>query len=244
MPSPTPARSAGRVSRLWDGAGGALAQDDDALIAAAAALRAGKIVAVKGLGGFHLFADARDDAAVRRLRARKRREAKPFAVMVPDHCRRARLLAWWTETRKRCSPARRGRSSLLRRTGGPIAPSVAPDNARLGVLLPYTPLHHLLMRDLGFPVVATSGNLSDEPIVTDEQDALVRLAGIADLFLVHDRPILRPVDDSVAQIVCGRPQLLRRARGYAPAPIPVEGGPGACATASWPSAAISRRRWR
>jgi hydrogenase maturation protein HypF len=112
---------------------------------------------------------------------------------------------------------------LLRRRPGSVAASVAPDNPRLGVMLPYAPLHHLLLRELGFAIVATSGNLSDEPIATDEAEALVRLKGIADLFLVHDRPIVRPIDDSVVRIVCGREQILRRARGYAPAPIRVDG---------------------
>jgi hydrogenase maturation protein HypF len=108
---------------------------------------------------------------------------------------------------------------LLRRIGGPVASAVAPGSPRLGALLPYSPLHHLLMAALGFPLVATSGNISDEPIVTDEDRALERLAGFADAFLIHDRPILRPVDDSVAQVVCGASQLLRRARGYAPAQV-------------------------
>jgi hydrogenase maturation protein HypF len=102
---------------------------------------------------------------------------------------------------------------------------VAPDNPRLGIMLPYSPLHHLLMDELGFPVVATSGNRGDEPIVTDPRKALDRLRGIADLFLVHDRPIARPVDDSVVQVVCGAPQLLRRARGFAPAPVATGGIP-------------------
>ena len=207
---------------LWSASAAMLCHDDDALMAAAAALRAGSIVAVKGIGGFHLIVDARDEAAVRRLRARKRREEKPFAVMFPSlagieaTCRvgpaAAALLT---------APARP--IVLLRRTGGLIAKAVAPGNPWIGALLPYTPLHHLLLSDLGFPVVATSGNTSDQPIVTDEEEALDRLAGIADLFLVHDRPIVRPVDDSVARIICGRVLLLRRGRGYAPAPIALQG---------------------
>lgn len=203
---------------LWDPSGATLCQDDDALTAAAAALRAGSIVAVKGIGGFHLLVDARDDAAVNRLRARKRREEKPFAVMFPslaDVAASCRVRP--SEGALLAAPARP--IVLLRRIGGPIATSVAPANPWLGALLPYTPLHHLLMRELGFPVVATSGNVTDEPIVFRETEALDRLGGIADLFLVHDRPIVRPVDDSVARVVCGRELLLRRARGYAPAPI-------------------------
>ena len=207
---------------LWDASAAVVERDDEALFAAAAAVRDGGIVAVKGIGGFHLIVDARDETAVRRLRVAKRREEKPFAVMFPS------MADVWASCRLDAAaealltgPERP--IVLLRRSGGPVAPSVAPDNARLGALLPYAPLHHLLMRELGFPIVATSGNVSDEPIVIDETEALHRLAGIADLFLVHDRPIIRPVDDSVAQIVCGQPQLLRRSRGYAPAPIAVDG---------------------
>lgn len=207
---------------LWDAAGAALANDDAALLGAATAIREGKIVAVKGVGGFHLMADAHNDDAVRRLRARKRREEKPFAVMFPTLADIRASCRMDAAAEALLTGAARP-IVLLPRAGGPVAPAVAPDNARLGVLLPYAPLHHILMRELGFPVVATSGNPSDEPIVTDETDAVRRLAGIADIFLVHDRPIVRPVDDSVAQIVCGRPQLLRRARGYAPSPVGVSG---------------------
>lgn len=203
---------------LWDAGGGVLARDNDALLAAADALRAGWTVAVKGLGGFHLFVDARNEAAVRRLRVAKRREEKPFAVMFPTlSAVRASCCLVPEEKALLVGPARP--IVLLRRADGVVAPSVAPENSRLGALLPYTPLHHLLVRELGFPVVATSGNVTDEPIVTDERDAPSRLASIADQFLVHDRPIVRPVDDSVAHLVCDKPQLLRRARGYAPAPI-------------------------
>ncbi len=112
---------------------------------------------------------------------------------------------------------------LLRRAGGAVARAVAPRHPLLGALLPYAPLHHLLLRELGFPVVATSGNVSDEPLVTDESEVIARLGPIADLFLVHDRPIVRPVDDSVVRVVCDRELVLRRARGYAPAPIACRG---------------------
>jgi len=209
---------------LRNSCGTLLARDDEALLAAATAVRDGKILALKGLGGFHLIVDARNELAVCRLRQRKHREEKPFAVMFPtvadvrDSCR-------LDAAAEALLTAKERPIVLLRRIGDGIAPSVAPDNPRLGALLPYTPLHHLLMRELGFAVVATSGNVSDEPIVIDEDDALGRLGGIADLFLTHDRPIVRPLDDSVGQIVCGRPQLLRRARGYAPAPV----GGGGCA---------------
>lgn len=209
---------------LWNGAGEVVAREHEALIAAAAALREGRIIAVKGIGGFHLFVDARDEATVHRLRQRKRREERPFAVMFPTPAAiRASCASSAVEEELLVSPARP--IVLTRRKGGAIASAVAPRNPWLGALLPYTPLHHLLMRALGFPVVATSGNVTDEPIVTDEGEALERLGGIADLFLVHDRPIVRPVDDSVVRVVCGRELVLRRARGYAPAPIAVPGLP-------------------
>jgi hydrogenase maturation protein HypF len=209
---------------LWDPRGSTLARDHDALLAAAAALRDGAIVALKGIGGFHLLADARTEATVQLLRRRKRRPEKPFAVMFPS----------LAEISERCciSPAEKTLLTsfarpivLLRRTGELLAEAVAPGNPWLGVLLPYAPVHHLLMQELGFPIVATSGNIADEPIVTDETEALQRLAAIADFFLVHDRPIVRPLDDSVARVVCGRELVLRRARGYAPAPITADGMP-------------------
>jgi len=206
---------------LWDAAGRAVARRDEALLETAAAIRAGKIAAVKGLGGFHLIADARNDDAVARLRARKRREEKPLALMFPDIAA-VRRACEVSELEERLLRAPEAPIVLLERREvagiDPVAPSVAPGNPCLGVMLPYTPLHHLLMRELGFPVVATSGNLSDEPICIDEHEALERLRSIADLYLVHDRPIVRHVDDSVVRVVLGRELMLRRARGYAPLP--------------------------
>jgi hydrogenase maturation protein HypF len=197
--------------------------DTDAIRRTAEALRAGLIVAVKGLGGFHLMVDARNGLAVARLRERKPRRDKPFAVMARD----------LEQAREICKVSQEAATLLLspeapilllpRRMepGASLANEIAPGNPNLGVMVPYTPLHHLLLREFGYPVVATSGNLSDEPICTDEDEGLQRLAGIADLFLVHDRPIARHVDDSVAWIVRGEPRLLRRARGYAPLPVPL-----------------------
>jgi hydrogenase maturation protein HypF len=203
---------------LWDARGGAQASDHAAIVHAAKILRAGGIVAVKGLGGFHLLVDARAEAAVGELRRRKRREAKPLAVMV-DGLAEARRYARVSPLEAALLLSPEAPIVLVRRAGGEIAPAVAPGNPDLGLLLPYTPLHHLLMREVGFPVVATSGNVSDEPLCTDEGEVVARLGGIADAFLVHDRPIARPVDDSVVRIVAGRPMLLRRARGYAPLPV-------------------------
>jgi hydrogenase maturation protein HypF len=192
-------------------------------MAAVDAIRAGQTVAVKGLGGFHLMVAAHNDEAIRRLRESKHREEKPFALMFPSlaaitaACEVSPL-----EERLLRSPE--APIVLLRRRrwaigNQPLAMSLAPGNPNLGVLLPYTPVHYLLLSALGFPVVATSGNRSDEPICTDEHEALERLGGIADLFLVHNRPIVRHVDDSIVRVMMGRELILRRARGYAPLPV-------------------------
>jgi hydrogenase maturation protein HypF len=206
-----------------DGVAPARAHGSDALAGAAAAIRAGRVVAVKGLGGFHLMVDAADDAAVRRLRERKRRPTRPLAVMAPG-LDAARELCVVSQDAAALLAAPEAPIVLLpRRPGGIVAESVAPGNPYLGMMLPYTPLHHLLMAAVARPVVATSGNLSDESICIDNDEALHRLGDIADLFLLHDRPIERPVDDSVVQWLDGAPSLLRRARGYAPLPIRLDG---------------------
>jgi hydrogenase maturation protein HypF len=205
---------------LWSDAGSVLAKHHEALLLAANALREGGIIALKGIGGFQLLVDAQDDAAVRRLRQRKHREEKPFALMLPSlaaadgHCHISDLEARLLESPE--API-----VLLERKPSveSIAPSVAPENPWLGVMLPYSPLHHLLMRDLDFPIVATSGNLGGEPICIDECEAISRLKGIADFFLVNNRPIARHLDDSIARVILGGTQILRRARGYAPLPI-------------------------
>jgi hydrogenase maturation protein HypF len=209
---------------LWDVDGRPLFSGDEALRAAEATVAGGGIVAVKGLGGFHLIVDARDEAAVRRLRLVKAREEKPLAVMAPTLESIGRLCEVG-EREERLLTSPESPIVLLRRRRGSgadsVAPSVAPGNPYLGVMLPYTPLHHLLACDLGFPIVATSGNRSDEPISTDEREAVGRLRGLADLFLVHDRPIARHVDDSLVRVAAGRELVLRRARGYAPLPVAI-----------------------
>lgn len=209
---------------LWDQFGVVLLAKDDALRAAAETLRAGRIVAVKGLGGFHLMANARNDEAIRQLRQRKHREEKPFALMYPTlDAIKADCEVSEIEQRLLLSPEspivllRRNPANSQSTTN--ISQSIAPGNPYLGVMLPYTPLHQLLMAELGVPVIATSGNLSDEPICTDEHESLKRLSGIADLFLVHNRPIARHMDDSIVREMAGREMVLRRARGYAPLPI-------------------------
>lgn len=213
---------------LWDRDGKIVASRHEALLAAADVIRRGGIVAVKGIGGFHLVVDARNEEAVLRLRRRKHREEKPFALMYPSlelvkaHCEVSDL-----EERLLLSPEspiillrRKVRKpSVISDQLSVIAPSVAPHNPYLGIMLPYTPLHHLLIAELGFPVVATSGNLSDEPICIDEYEARERLCSIAEMFLVHNRPIARHVDDSIVRVMMGRELVLRRARGYAPLPI-------------------------
>jgi hydrogenase maturation protein HypF len=207
---------------LWDGMGKIMADGDEALSRSAEAICQGGIVALKGLGGFQLLADARNEEALRRLRARKRREEKPFALMVPS-LEAAGLHVEITPLEARLLASSQAPIVLLRRRmGTKFAPSVAPGNPLLGVMLPYTPLHHLLMAELNFPIVATSGNRAEEPICIDGKDAVGRLAGIADLFLTHNRPIARPMDDSIARVVLGREQILRRARGYAPLPITLD----------------------
>ena len=207
------------------GAGGTkIAEREEALLNAANAIRAGKIVAVKGLGGFHLMVDARNNEAVRTLRERKRREEKPLAMMYP-RVYAVRGDCELSELEERLLRSPEAPIVLLKRktsSRNGLSPAIAPRNPYLGVMLPYTPLHHLLMRDLGFPVVATSGNLSDEPICIGEQEAVERLRGIADCFLVHDRPIVRHADDSIVRVMAGRELVMRRARGFAPLPVTVK----------------------
>jgi hydrogenase maturation protein HypF len=184
----------------------------------AARIQAGEIAAVKGLGGFHLAADATNQAAVLRLRERKQREEKPLALMAFS-LERVREFCRVTEEEAALLQGPEKPIVLLeKRTPHRIAPSVAPGQAALGVMLPYSPLHALLLQSL-YAIVLTSGNRTDEPIAFQNTEALERLAGIADVFLVHDRDIHRRADDSVARMMAGRPQILRRARGYAPRPV-------------------------
>jgi hydrogenase maturation protein HypF len=207
---------------VWASDGTIRARGHDALSQAVETIRGGNILALKGIGGFQLIVDARDERAVATLRARKHREEKPFALMYPsleearEECHISAL-----EERLLLSPESPIVLLERRSTATRLAASVAPRNPTLGVMLPYSPLHHLLVRALGCPLVATSGNLSSEPMCTDNGDALTRLHDIADAFLVHDRPIIRPVDDSVVRVVRERELVLRRARGYAPLPVHV-----------------------
>ncbi|MFE6281922.1 carbamoyltransferase HypF [Streptomyces sp. NPDC057877] len=193
---------------------------EDALQAAVRAVDGGGIVAVKGLGGYQLVCDATDASAVAVLRERKRRPAKPFAVMVAD-LPLARRLAHTGRAAEAvlASPQRPVVLLRARRRGGPLAPLVRPGTVRVGLFLPTTGLHHLLLRALDRPLVVTSGNLADEPIATDDDAARRALGAVADGFLTHDRPIRARYDDSVVQVGRGAVLLLRRARGYAPEPL-------------------------
>ncbi len=183
------------------------------------ALLAGAIVAVKGLGGYHLACRADDEQAVALLRSRKHREEKPFALMARDLDTARGLVELTPEDEALLTGPERPVVIARRRADAPVAGSVAPHSRDLGVLLPYTPLHHLLLADAATTLVLTSGNVSDEPIAYQDDDAERRLEGIADLFLVHDRPIHMRTDDSVVRSLHGGPILLRRSRGWVPASV-------------------------
>jgi hydrogenase maturation protein HypF len=219
--------------RVWIEADGHRLEADDPIAAAAEALREGRVIGVKGLGGFHLACRADDEAAAAALRSRKQREDKPFALMAPDLAG-ARELVELSAVNEELM-LRRERPIVIapRQPGAQVADSVAPRSRDLGVMLPYSPLHHLLLADAGIPLVMTSGNVSDEPIAYRDDEARDRLAGIADLLLLHDRPIQTRTDDSVLRSHSagprGRPLLIRRSRGFAPesvelpidAPVPL-----------------------
>jgi hydrogenase maturation protein HypF len=195
--------------------------DADPIELASRLMGAGLTVALKGLGGYHLACDATSEMAVLRLRRRKQRDEKPFAVMVRDLDEAERLAHLGPSDRALLLSPERPIVLVPRRAVTPLAAAVAPGNPLVGLILPYSPLHHLLVRDAGYPLVMTSGNVSDEPLAYREGEALERLKDIADLFLVHDRPIVTRCDDSVARVIAGGPMLLRRSRGYVPRPIHV-----------------------
>ena len=209
--------------RLLDRSGRAVAAEP--IAGTVELLAAGAVVAVKGMGGYHLAADARQEGAVARLRGRKHREDRPFALMVEDVAAARELCEVGPEELALLTSAARPIVILARRPGTadgattPVAPSVAPGSSSLGLMLPYTPMHTLLMEAWREPLVLTSGNASDEPIAFDDADAADRLADIADAFLVHDRAIRTRVDDSVCKVVRGRVLPVRRSRGYVPSPI-------------------------
>ncbi|MEA1951650.1 MAG: carbamoyltransferase HypF, partial [Planctomycetota bacterium] len=219
---PVACPACGPKLRLLEPDGLPIAEKDAAMQAAAEMIRAGRIVAVKGLGGFQLVVDATNQAAVERLRARKHRPHKPLALLVAS-TDAARACCTVGEEEQRLLESAAAPIVLLRRRGRNdiIAEGVAPGNPYLGLMLPCTPLHHLLVDTVGRPVVCTSGNFSEEPMATTTAEAMSRLGTIADALLVHNRVIVRPVDDSVAQYDGHAPRILRRARGYAPLPIEI-----------------------
>ena len=215
----------GPLLELWDHDGKIISTHQSALKEAVVRIKEGSIVALKGLGGFQLIVDAQNKSAVMNLRDKKHRDEKPFALMFPN------LQA----IKKECDISENEENMLLspacpivivRRKNineneTAISISVAPKNPYLGVMLPYTPLHHILMGNLNFPIVATSANLSEEPMCIDEHEALDRLKNIADFYLIHNRPIVRHVDDSIVKSVNNRRMILRRARGFAPLPLQI-----------------------
>ncbi len=198
--------------------GGTRVEARDAVSAAAADLLEGRILAVKGLGGYHLACRADDEEAVATLRSRKRREDRPFAVLVADVDAARELVELGPVEEELLLSRERPIVLATRRPDAPVAPSVAPGVPELGIMLPYTPLHHLLAADTGVPLVLTSGNVSDEPIAFLDEE-LERLEPIADRFLIHDRPIATRTDDSVVRAVRGGPLMLRRSRGYVPSSL-------------------------
>ncbi|HQL89926.1 MAG TPA: carbamoyltransferase HypF [Syntrophales bacterium] len=205
--------------RLWmaDGEGNELAADP--VEKAAELLRAGKILAIKGLGGFHLAVDASNEEAVRRLRSRKYREEKPLAIMVRDIDAVSRIAKIGRAERELLLSPQRPIVLCRKLDDGPIAPSVAPGVPNQGIMLPYAPLHHLLMETGFTALVMTSANQVDEPICIANREALSRLKGIAEFFLLHNRDILVRCDDSVAAVMGQAPVLMRRSRGWAPKPV-------------------------
>ncbi|MCJ7594107.1 MAG: carbamoyltransferase HypF, partial [Desulfobacterales bacterium] len=200
-------------------AAGVRVDAEDPIAAASSLLKEGKIIALKGIGGFLLACDATSSEAVRLLRMRKKRPFKPLAVMVPD-VEEIEEICFLSESERALLTSAEAPIVLLKiRRQDLISPGVAPYLKYLGVMLPYTPLHHLLMQEVRLPLVMTSGNLSEEPIVADNREAIEKLAGIADYFLLHDREIYGCCDDSVTMVEAGKTHLIRRARGFAPDPI-------------------------
>ncbi len=209
----------GPALTLLDPSGKKLAAREEALQRAAALLRQGGILALRALGGFQLLTDATDEAAVRRLRQRKHREEKPFAVLFESLEQAQRHLFLPDEAARALTSPEAPIMLVRRRETSSVATAVAPDNPRLGALLPYSPLHRVLAKAVGRPLVCTSGNRSEEPMCTGVTEALAELGAIADELLVHNREIVRPIDDSVAELGPTGLRLVRRARGFAPRPV-------------------------
>ena len=211
---------------LWDAYGNIISSKGDALKLTAVKINEGEIIALKGLGGFQLIADASNEKTIKLLRERKQREEKPFALMFYD-IESVKKICEVTLFEERLLKSPESPIVLLKRKyyenkKNIISDLVAPNNPYLGIMLPYTPLHLLLMDALQKPVIATSGNISEEPMCIDNYEALERLGGIADFFLMHNRPIVRHVDDSIVRVIMGKEMVMRRARGYAPLPVKIQ----------------------
>jgi hydrogenase maturation protein HypF len=211
---PNACRVCGPQLAWHDLGSGQRAARDEALAAAVGALRAAKVVGVKGIGGYHLAVDATDAHAVAELRRRKERDDKPFAVMVADLDAADEVVELGPEARRELTSVRRPIVLARRRDADAIAQAVAPGLPELGVMLPYTPLHHLIARAFQRPIVLTSANVTDEPIAFRDDDS--RLPALADAIVSHDRAIFVGCDDSVARVIADRPTLVRRSRGHAP----------------------------
>lgn len=209
----------GPWTSLYDCEGNVICEKEDALEKVVNLIRKGNIIAVKGIGGYHLVCDATSGEAVDKLRERKHREEKPMAVMFPDlnYVRNETLIGELEE--RAITSIERPIVIVKKNDATTLADSVSPNNSTIGVFLPYTPLHHLIMRKLKIPMVATSANMTDEPIAKDEKDAFARLSDIADYFFTHNRDIVRRCDDSVVRIVAERQVPIRRSRGFVPLPI-------------------------
>jgi len=211
----------GPTLQLLNDQGREIAVGQSALAATVQSLLAGQVATVKGLGGFQLLVDATNAEAIARLRRRKHRPDRPFAVMLPS-LDEVRAYCHVSEEEAHTLGSHQSPIVLLRRRAESalkIDEGVAPNNPYLGVMLPYTPLHHLLMAAVDRPVICTSGNLAEEPMATTTEDALQRLGRVTDVFLTHNRPIVRPVDDSIVRLGPSGVEVLRRARGFAPLPL-------------------------
>ncbi|WP_324282913.1 carbamoyltransferase HypF [Cyanobacterium aponinum UTEX 3221] len=219
---PNACEKCGPHLELWNQKGEILAKFDQALQTTCELIKQGKILAIKGLGGFHLVIDSRNKLAVNKLRQLKNRPDKPFALMYPN-LDKITQDCYVSSLEKKILLSSASPIVLLRRKKenslSLICSEIAPNNPYLGIMLPYTPLHHLLLAELNFPIVATSGNRHSEPICIDETEALVKLNSIADYFLVHNRPIFSPIDDSIVRVIDNQVIILRCARGYAPLSI-------------------------
>jgi len=203
---------------LYDKEGNLLGESEEAIDLAIQAVKEGKIVAVKGIGGFHLICDATNEKAVNTLRMRKRRQEKPFAVMFKS-LQQLKEYACPTNLEEALLSSPQRPIVLIEKVQDSLPETIAPGLKRIGAFLPYSPLHYIILSKLDVPVVATSGNYSEEPIVKDNEEALNKLSEIADLILVHNREIKRRCDDSVVKVVGGIPLPIRRSRGYAPLPV-------------------------